>query len=306
MRIMKFRLLSIILCLGLLLPGVDASARKQIKAVVVTGQNNHFWKVSSQAFKIMLEDSGLFTVDIAVSPEAGKDMSGFNVDFSKYGVVIVDYNGDMWSDQMKKDFETYAQNGGGIIFYHAADNSFRDWAEYSKMNALGGWGGRNEKDGPYVYWQEGGLVRDNSAGFGGSHGPRHEFLLTNRDNNHPVTKGLPEQWMHGTDELYDRMRGPGNIDDLLYTSFSYKEKRGSGREEPLVFSVDYGKARIFHCMLGHAGETLENNPAMQCAGFQTLILRAAEWCATGKVKQKVPADFPTAEKTSFRMDYRQK
>ena len=83
-------------------------------------------------------------------------------------------------------------------------------------------------------------------------------------------------------------------------------KRGSGREEPLVFSVDYGKARIFHCMLGHAGETLENNPAMQCAGFQTLILRAAEWCATGKVKQKVPADFPTAEKTSFRMDYRQK
>lgn len=301
---MKFRLLSIILCLGLLFPGIDASARKQIKAVVVTGQNNHFWKVSSQAFKIMLEDSGLFTVDIAVSPEAGKDMSGFNVDFSKYGVVIVDYNGDMWSDQMKKDFEAYARNGGGIIFYHAADNSFRDWAEYGRMNALGGWGGRNEKDGPYVYWQEGGLVRDNAPGFGGSHGPRHEFLLTNRDNNHPVTRGLPEQWLHGTDELYDRMRGPGNIDDLLYTSFSYREKRGSGREEPLVFSVDYGKARIFHCMLGHAGETLENNPAMQCAGFQTLILRAAEWCATGKVRQKVPADFPTAEKTSFRMDYR--
>ena len=100
------------------------------------------------------------------------------------------------------------------------------------------------------------------------------------------------------------MRGPGNIKDLLYSAYSPEEKGGSGREEPLVFTVDYGKARILHLMIGHAGETLENNLAMQCTGFQTLLLRSAEWCATGKVKQKVPTDFPTSSEVSFRPDYR--
>lgn len=101
-------------------------------------------------------------------------------------------------------------------------------------------------------------------------------------------KGLPNKWKHAQDELYDRMRGPGNIKDCLYTAYSDKETGGSGREEPLIFTVDYGNARIFHTMLGHAGETVENCPAMQCAGFQITLLRGAEWAATGKVTQRFP------------------
>ena len=191
------------------------------------------------------------------------------------------------------------------MVYHAADNSFPNWKEYNDIIALGGWEGRTEKSGPYLYWKDGGLVSDASAGLSGSHGFRHEFVLDARNTSHPITKGLPEHWKHGTDELYDRMRGPGNIKDLLYTAYSSPEKRGSGREEPLIFTVEYGKGKIFHIMLGHCGNTLEDNPAMQCAGFQTLLLRGAEWCATGKVTQNVPADFPTAEEASFRKDYRE-
>ena len=100
------------------------------------------------------------------------------------------------------------------------------------------------------------------------------------------------------------MRGPANIKDLLYTGKAERETGGSRREEPLVFTVDYGKARIFHLMLGHCGPTLEDNPAMQCAGFQTLLLRGAEWAATGKVSQPVPADFPTDKTESLRLDYK--
>ena len=109
--------------------------------------------------------------------------------------------------------------------------------------------------------------------------------------------------MHAQDEMYDRMRGPANIKELLYSGAADRNTGGSGREEPLVFTVDYGKARIFHIMLGHCGPTLENNPAMQCAGFQTLLLRGAEWSATGKVTQPVPADFPTEKAVSLRKDY---
>ena len=110
--------------------------------------------------------------------------------------------------------------------------------------------------------------------------------------------------MHATDELYDRMRGPGNLKALLYTAYSEPSTNGSGREEPLLFTVNYGKARIFHTMLGHAGNTAENNPAMQCTGFQVTLLRGCEWAATGKVTQKVPLDFPNATKISLRPDYK--
>ena len=281
-----------------------ASAKKPINGVIITGQNNHNWPVSHQAIKMTLENSGLFRMDVALSPKQGEDMKNFSVDFSKYKFVVLDYNGDSWSADMNAAFMDYVRRGGGVVVYHAADNSFTDWQEYNEMIALGGWGGRNETSGPYFYWKDGALQADDSPGNGGSHGFRHEYLLNCRASSHPITRGLPSQWKHASDELYDRMRGPGGIKDLLYTAFSSPEQRGSGREEPLIFTLKHGKGRVFHIMIGHCGDTLDDNPAMQCTGFQTLLLRGSEWCATGKVKQAVPKDFPTAEKVSLRPKYR--
>ena len=280
-----------------------ANARKPIQGVIITGQNNHNWPVSHKAIKMTLENSGLFRLDVAVSPKEGEDMKDFAVDFSKYKLVVLDYNGDSWSAEMNAAFMAYVRGGGGVVVYHAADNAFTDWKEYNEMIALGGWGGRNEASGPYFYWKDGALQADASPGNGGSHGYRHEYVLNCRAS-HPITKGLPAQWKHASDELYDRMRGPGGITDLLYTAYSSTEKRGSGREEPLIFTVEHGKGRVFHIMLGHCGDTLEDNPAMQCTGFQTLLLRGSEWCVTGKVSQAVPKYFPTADKVSLRPNYR--
>lgn len=282
-----------------------ANAKRPIQGIIITGQNNHNWPVSHRAIKMTLESSGLFSLDVAVSPQQGEDMSHFSVDFSKYRLVVLDYNGDSWPAAMNAAFMDYVQQGGGVVVYHAADNAFTDWPAYNEMIALGGWGGRNEQSGPYFYWKDGALQSDTSPGNGGSHGFRHEFVLNCRTASHPITKGLPQRWKHASDELYDRMRGPGCIEDLLYTAYSSPEQRGSGREEPLIFTVKHGRGRVFHIMLGHCGESLTDNPAMQCAGFQTLLLRGAEWCATGKVKQKVPNDFPTADRVSLRPNYQQ-
>ena len=269
-----------------LLLACTVSARKPIKTLLITGQNNHNWQVSHVVLKQILENSGRFDVDFAISPEQGKDMSGFVLDFSPYQLVVLDYNGDSWPEETNRRFLEYVQNGGGVVIYHAADNAFSKWPEFNKICALGGWEGRNENSGPYVYWKDGKLVKDSSAGPGGSHGRQHEYVLNGRDKVHPVVKGLPLKWRHAKDELYDRMRGPGNIRDILYTAYSDKETNGSGREEPLVFTVDYGNARIFHTMLGHAGATTEDNIAMQCTGFQVLLLRGAEWAATGKISRR--------------------
>ncbi len=289
-------------CLVSLLGSLPLQAKN--KVLIVTGQNNHNWQVSHVALQKILENTGLFAVDIAISPAHGENMEGFVPNFSAYKVVVLDYNGDLWCQQAQDKFVEYVQNGGGVVIYHAANNSFPTWKAYNEICALGGWEGRNEKDGPYLYWKDGKLIKDSSDGPGGSHGEQREYVLTARDSNHPIMKGIPSSWKHGKDELYDRMRGPANVGTLMFTAFALKERGGSGREEPLIFTVDYGKARIFHIMLGHAGESLEENPSMQCTGFQVLLQRGAEWAATGKVKQKVPKDFPTATTTSFRKDYK--
>jgi hypothetical protein len=282
-----------------------ANGKKPIKTLLITGQNNHNWKVSHVVIKDILEQSGLFKVDLAISPKQGDDMAGFILDFTEYPVVVLDYNGDEWPQETKDRFEQYARNGGGIIIYHAADNSFPQWDAYNQICGLGGWGGRNEKSGPYAYWLNDELIKDYSPGHGGSHGDNHEFMLNARNTTHPITSGLPNRWVHGSDELYDRMRGPANINAVLYTAYADKARNGSGREEPQVFTVEYGKARIFHTTLGHCGPTYDNNPSMQCTGFQVLLLRAAEWAATGKVKQKVPKDFPTSSYITYRRNYKE-
>jgi len=303
MKTLNIRI-SILISLLFLVASLSFAA-KPIKTLLITGQNNHNWPVSHEVLKQILENSGMFDVDFAITPGEGQDMSNFILNFEPYQLVVLDYVGDHWPQQTRDRFLRFVEKGGGVVVYHAADNAFPDWAEYNKMTALGGWLDRNEKSGPWVYWKDGKLVKDFSPGAGGSHGSQHEYVLNARNTKHPIVKGLPSQWKHATDELYDRMRGPGDIKDLLYTAYSDKEKGGSGREEPLIFTVAYGKGRIFHTMLGHVGNDAHNNSSMQCAGFQVLLLRGSEWAATGKVTQAVPKDFPTEEKVSMRKEYKE-
>jgi hypothetical protein len=42
--------------------------------------------------------------------------------------------------------------------------------------------------------------------------------------------------------------------------------------------------------------------ALSCVGFATTFQRGTEWAATGKVTQKLPKDFPTANTVSYRAD----
>jgi type 1 glutamine amidotransferase len=296
-------LISLFTALVALAPLADASAHVKIKTLIVTGQNNHNWQVSYRVLKDILENTFLFEVSVAISPAKGEDMSSFIIDFNQYDLVVVDYNGDYWPKETMRRFEAYAVRGGGIVIYHAANNAFPQWNTYNQICGLGGWEGRDEKAGPYAYMRDGKLIKDDSPGPGGSHGSQHRYVMHVQNRNHPITQGLPGNWLHAQDELYDRMRGPANINALLYTALSDSATGGSGREEPLIFTVKYGRARIFHTMLGHCGTSRGNNPAMQCAGFQITLLRGAEWAATGKVTQDLPTDFPPDNEPVYRPDY---
>jgi uncharacterized protein len=284
--------------LGALLAALSLPAQTKKKALLIDGQNNHQWELTSPVLKKALEDTGLFTVDVATTPPKGQDMSSFRPDFRPYAVVISNYSdfggGGQWPEPVRKAFEEYVKGGGGFVTVHAADNAFPDWLEYNRMIALGGWGNRTEKDGPYIRFRDDKMVRDTTPGRGGSHGARHPFAVKTREPKHPIMKGLPAEWMHAEDELYDRLRGPAENLTVLATAYSDAATKGTGEHEPVLMTIAYGKGRVFHTTLGH------NTDAMRCVGFLVTFQRGTEWAATGKVTQKVPKDFPGAGAVSLR------
>ncbi|MHB8900427.1 MAG: ThuA domain-containing protein [Thermoguttaceae bacterium] len=270
----------------LLLPAGSLLAAEPMKALIVDGQNNHNWQETTPVLKRLLEETKLFTVDVATTPAKGEDMSSFKPKFADYDVVVSNYTGDSWPEATNQALVDYMNAGGGLVIFHAANNAFPKWKEYNEMIAIGGWGGRNRQSGPYLRWRDGKIVRDDIDGPGGGHGPQHEFQVTVRDSDHPITKGLPPVFMHNSDELYSWLRGPAKNVTVLATAFSDKQQRGSGEHEPMLMTIQFGKGRVFHTALGHAG--------IQCASvaFITTFQRGTEWAATGKVTIPVPADFP--------------
>ena len=299
----------------------EKAATARIKVLIVDGQNNHdAWPKSTIMMKSYLEESGLFKVDIQRTKytwkgkrfadefplDDGKTYEDlrqakadpdFKPEWSDYQVVVSNFGHGAadWPESTKTSFVEYMKNGGGFVSVHAADNSFPGWKEYNEMIGLGGWGGRSEKSGPYVYYNDKNeVVRDESAGSGGGHGPQHEFSLVVRNEDHPITKGLPSEFMHTKDELYERLRGPAINMNVLATAYASPKFKGSGRHEPALMTIDFGKGRCFHTTLGHTDYSFE------CAGFITVFLRGTQWAATGEVTIPVPKDFPTADKTSPR------
>ena len=260
-----------------------------IRVMILDGQSGgpyHAWQQTTPVLKKQLEAAGLFQVDVVTAPESGGDFSNFKPQFRKYQAVVFNYDAPDWPAELKSSFEQYMKEGGGLVIVHAADNAFPNWEAFNEMIGIGGWRGRTETAGPFWYLKDGKLVSDTSPGPAGSHGARVPYQVTTRVNDHPITKGLPKVWMHAADELYARMRGPGKNMTVLATAYSDPGNKGTGRDEPILMVLRYGKGRIFHTVMGH------DIPALNCVAFMTTLQRGTEWAATGKVTQNVPADFP--------------
>jgi type 1 glutamine amidotransferase len=275
----------------------DEKTADKIRVVIIDGQNNHNWRATTPLLKKVLEDSRRFVVEVSSNLKPGdkpsdvKDSVPFPPPLDKYDVLLSNYNGADWPVEFQKDLDERLRSGKiALVIVHAANNSFTGWKEYNQMIGMG-WRGNNFGD-RLTLDADGKEKRvPKGTGPGAGHGAKHAFQVTVRDPDHPITRGMPKEWMHTADELYHGMRGPADNVHLLATAYSDKAKGGTGEHEPMIWTVTYGKGRVFHTPMGH------DLDGMRCIGFIATLLRGTEWAATGKVTLPLPENFPTADET---------
>lgn len=254
---------------------LPASAEKlpagggKVPLLLISGQNNHDWEMTSPWQKDILEKTGKFSVEITYEPaKALADAEGLK----KYKAFVLNYNGDRWGEPAETNFLEAVKAGAGVVVIHAADNAFGGWVEYEKL--------------------VGDCWRD-----GTSHGDFHKFDVKITDRDHPVTKDLPDLKAH-PDELYHNLMHMHGVERrVLATAFSSKESRGTGKDEPMITVHEYGQGRVFHTPLGHVGKNDEGSRVTHAdVQFQLLLARGTEWAATGKCTIKVvaPVEAPKA------------
>jgi type 1 glutamine amidotransferase len=170
----------------------------------------------------------------------------------------------------EQTIEQFVSSGKGLVAVHAASYAFAGLEVLGDRHARTGF---FEPPWPAYGEMVGGQYSAEEPKTG--HGKRHIFTVTFRRRDHAIAHGLPETFL-ANDELYHhvRMRPEAKI---LATAFDDPEMGGTGKEEPVLWTMKFGLGRVFHTTLGH------DATAMAQPGFRQTLRRGSEWAATGGV-----------------------
>jgi type 1 glutamine amidotransferase len=148
------------------------------------------------------------------------------------------------SERGKQNLTAFVKAGRGLVVTHLSSASFSEWPEFKALC------GR--------VWVMG------TSG----HGPRGVFKATVVDKTSPITSGVSD--FTQDDELYAKLQGDAPIHVLVQADSDWSKKT-----EPLAFTLDYGKGRVFHHAFGH------DVKALATPEVRRLIVQGTTW-ASGK------------------------
>lgn len=257
-----------------------------VRVLIISGRNNHDWRTSTPFMQKILEETGRFDVRLEEEPNGITEAT-----LAPFDVLVMDYCGPRWPETTEKAIESFVRSGKGMVVVHAASYQFGDqvvlganfvkttvlepiWPEWRKMVG--------------VYFD---AVHDPRTG----HGSRYTFRLKFTDRDHPILKGLDED-LYATDEFYANFRyEPGVRLNVIATAYDDPKYRGTGKDEPVLMTLQYGHGRVFHTILGHDLTGLEES------GFVIPFVRGVEWAATGSVTIPTPAEMRAVKKKLLRI-----
>lgn len=225
----------------------DAESGKPLRALLVTGGCCHNYPLQSAALTNAV--GKLASVQWTVVSEGGNGTKAMiplydKPDWAKgYDVVV---HNECFADTTDHDYIqriTSAHKAGiPAVVIHCAMHTYRatdidDWREF-----LGVTSRRHDHQSNYPVKK---LVAD-----------------------HPIVKGMPENWVTPKDELYviDKLWPNARA---LATSKSEKD----GKDYPVIWTNQYGKARVFGTTYGHSDETFRD-PV-----FLGYVARGVLWAA---------------------------
>ena len=274
-----------ILAAGLLLSQVTVPLFRPnaTRVLILSGRNNHDWRTTTPFLKRILESTGRFDVRVTEEPEGITART-----LAAYHVIVSDYQGPRLGAGAEKALVEFVRGGKGFVAVHAASYAFTGlpvladrsvrtnivepaWPEYAEM--------------------VGGVYQEGPPRTG--HGRRHVFKVKFTSRDHPIARGLEETFL-ANDELYHHMNmRPGA--KILATAFDALEVNGTGKDEPILWTVDYGKGRVFHTTLGH------DVAALMMPGFMATFARGVEWAATGNVTLPAAIELDRKNKDAVRV-----
>lgn len=230
----------------------DASAGAPAKrrVLLVTGDDvpAHDWRTTTPATRKILEDSGRFEVFVTEDPALLESSSSL----ARYDLVLLNYrnnpNGSPLSEAARRNLLEHVRSGKGLAALHFAVNAWGDWEEYAKL--IGRiWIGRR--------------AGEKVSG----HGPRGAFRVSVSKEEAGIAHGIED--FETSDELYSRLVGETPI-RVLATAYSADY---SQRNEPMAWTLDYGKGRVYVNVLGH------DAAAREIEGFRKLLVAGCLWAA---------------------------
>jgi type 1 glutamine amidotransferase len=232
-------------------------AAPKLRVLILTGVHGHKWRETTPVLREFLERSGRFDVHV------NEEVRGNGPEtFAAYDVLVLNWSDQRkpelwWDERPRQALLDYVRNGKGLVCYHASNGAFNGWPEFDKL--VGG------------TWRA-----------TGGHAPYHPYTVKIVDSQDPITKGLPPSF-DVTDELYHGLSMQPNI-HVLATAFDDPKNCGqdgkncgTGKDEPLIWTLSYGAGRVFQTALGHDVKAMQND------GFLMTLQRGTEWAGTGQV-----------------------